>query len=51
MNEIHSKQYEKYAERYRRGGCTDEQLRKLAELNVITTNEFIEITGLMESND
>ena len=41
----HSKLFEKYRDRYNRGGCTKEQLRKLVALAAITADEFYEITG------
>lgn len=41
----HSKHFQKYYDRYQRGGCTKEQLRKLTDLGVITQDEFKEITG------
>lgn len=41
----HSKNFQKYYDRYRRGGCTKEQLHKLAELGVIYEWEYKEITG------
>ena len=44
MNE-HSKLFEKYLERYNRGGCTKAQLRRLVALGVLTAEEYEEITG------
>lgn len=41
----HSKDFEKYRDRYNRGGCTIEQLRRLVELGKLTPEEFTEITG------
>ena len=41
----HSPQYEKYAKRYERGGCTKAQLRRLVELGALTAEEYKEITG------
>lgn len=41
----HSKNYNKYASRYARGGCTDAQLHRLAELGVIYDWEYEELTG------
>ena len=41
----HSPLFEKYADRYARGGCTKEQLAKLVSLGVITAEEYKEITG------
>lgn len=41
----HSALYEKYKTRYARGGCTKEQLARLAGLGVITSGEYREITG------
>lgn len=40
----HSKLFEKYKERYNRGGCTKEQLLKLVTLGAITAEEYNEIT-------
>lgn len=37
--------YQKYMRRYKRGGCTKEQLQELIELGVLTTDEYKEITG------
>lgn len=37
--------YEKYKERYNRGGCTKSQLKRLVELQVLTADEYREITG------
>jgi len=41
----HSPQYDKYAKRYARGGCTNEQLWKLVRLGALTADEYEEITG------
>lgn len=41
----HSRLFEKYRNRYERGGCTKEQLRRLVELSVLTEEEYAEITG------
>ena len=41
----HSKLFEKYRDRYNRGGCTKEQLKKLVRLGAITADEYEEITG------
>lgn len=41
----HSKDFEKYKERYNRHGCTKEQLKRLVSLGVITAAEYTEITG------
>ena len=41
----HSPMFERYAERYARGGCTKEQLAKLVALGVLTADEYEEITG------
>lgn len=41
----HSKLFEKYKERYDRGGCTKEQLKKLVVLGALTAEEYEEITG------
>ena len=43
--ETKSKMFDKYKERYDRGGCTEDQLRRLVELRAITAKEFSEITG------
>lgn len=37
--------FKKYKERYNRGGCTEEQLKKLVTLGVLTKDEYKEITG------
>lgn len=41
----HSKQFEKYKERYERNGCTKAQLKRLVALGVLTADEYKEITG------
>lgn len=41
----HSPLFEKYKARYDRGGCTKEQLARLAQLGAITDGEYQEITG------
>ncbi len=41
----HSKLYNKYKERYDRGGCTKAQLHRLVELGAIYDWEYEEITG------
>ena len=41
----HSPLFEKYAERYARGGCTKAQLKRLVALGVLTAAEYEEITG------
>lgn len=43
----HSKDFEKWKERFERHGCTKAQLRRLVgePLNVITAEEYEEITG------
>lgn len=41
----HSKLFEKYKERYNRGGCTKNQLKRLVKLSAITAAEYEEITG------
>lgn len=41
----HSPMFEKYANRYARGGCTKEQLAQLVSLGVLTADEYEEITG------
>ena len=35
----------KYQRRYKRGGCTKEQLRELVEVGLITKEDYKEITG------
>lgn len=47
MSEIreHSKLFEKYNERYARGGCTTAQLKRLVQLGAIKDWEYEEITG------
>lgn len=42
---MHSKLFEKYRDRYNRGGCTKDQLKRLVSLHAITANEYEEITG------
>ena len=42
---MHSKLFEKYKDRYNRGGCTKEQLKRLVSLHAITAEEYEEITG------
>lgn len=37
--------YEKYKERYDKGGCTKEQLKKLVIRGRLTPQEYEEITG------
>lgn len=44
-DKTHSKLFEKYKQRYDRGGCTKEQLHKLVELGAIYDWEYEEITG------
>lgn len=41
----HSKLFEKYQDRYMRGGCTKAQLKRLVALGAITAEEYEEITG------
>lgn len=41
----HSKSFQKYYDRYQRGGCTKEQLQKLVSLGVIYDWEYDEIVG------
>lgn len=41
----HSAQFQKYLERYQRGGCTKAQLERLAALGILTAAEVVEITG------
>lgn len=40
----HSKLFNKYKDRYDRGGCTKEQLKRLVMLEAITEEEYEEIT-------
>lgn len=35
----------KYQKRYEKNGCTKKQLQKLVELQALTANEYLEITG------
>lgn len=42
---MHSKLFEKYRDRYNRGGCTKSQLKRLVILFAITSEEYEEITG------
>lgn len=37
--------HQKYDKRYKRGGCTKEQLQELVALNVLTAEEYEKITG------
>ena len=37
--------YQKYMRRYKRGGCTKEQLQELVDLGVLTAEEYEKITG------
>ena len=37
--------HQKYDRRYKRGGCTEEQLQELVDLGVLTAEEYEEITG------
>lgn len=41
----HSKNFQKYYDRYQRGGCTKEQLKRLVQLGAIYDWEYQEITG------
>ena len=41
----HSKLFEKYHDRYNRGGCTKAQLQRLVKLGALTAEEYKEITG------
>lgn len=41
----HSPLYKKYHDRYNRGGCRKDQLRRLVELEAITADEYEGITG------
>lgn len=41
----HSPQFEKYKKRYDRNGCTKEQLQQLVTLEILTAEEYEEITG------
>lgn len=42
----HSPAFDKYKRRYARRGCTMQQLHRLTELEVLTPDEFEEITGI-----
>lgn len=35
----------KYQKRYKKNGCTKEQLKRLVELGALTAGEYQEITG------
>ena len=41
----HSALFEKYKERYEKGYCTKEQLKKIVALGRLTADEYKEITG------
>lgn len=41
----HTKQFEKWRDRYEQGYCTKEQLRRLVALGVLTAAEYEDITG------
>lgn len=41
----HSPDFEKWAKRYSRRGCTKTQLARLVTLGVLTAEEYEEITG------
>lgn len=41
----HSRYFKKYKDRYRRNGCTKDQLWRLTDLGVLTKDEYKEITG------
>ena len=41
----HSPQFDKYRKRYKRGGCTKRQLKQLVALEILTPEEYEEITG------
>lgn len=40
-----SQLFEKYRERYQKGGCTKEQLKRIVSLGRLTPEEYKEITG------
>lgn len=40
-----ARNYQKYKDRYERGGCTKEQLQRLTELGALTPEEYELITG------
>lgn len=44
-NTEHSPLFEKYRDRYNRGGCTKAQLKRLVKLGALTADEYKEITG------
>lgn len=46
MAKKHSKYFKKYRDRYNRCGCTKYQLYRLTQLEVLTPDEFEEITGI-----
>lgn len=37
--------FEKYKARYKMGGCTKEQLKRLVKLGALTESEYKDITG------
>ena len=41
----HSPKFEYYKEKYEKGHATEEQHRRLVRVNVLTPEEFEEITG------
>ena len=46
----HSAKFVSLQERYNRGGCTKEQLKRFVGFGVITAEEYTEITGEDYSN-
>jgi uncharacterized XkdX family phage protein len=41
----HSTRFKTLRDRYRRNGCTKDQLRRFVELGALRTDEYEEITG------
>lgn len=41
----YSPRYKTLKERYKRGGCTKEQLKRFVQLGALTEEEYYEITG------
>ena len=46
MAVTHSEYFQKYYDRYQRRGCRLDQLKQLVDLNALTKDEFLEITGV-----
>lgn len=47
----HSPRFKVLNERYKRGGCTKEQLKRFVGLNALTPEEYKEITGTTYSEE